>query len=304
MLFWSYLDMKIKKLGTFVLTMLFIMAQFAIAVTYMIQRGETPHNETSIAESKLSFASSQQKAHESQKPAVAESKQTQSLSEPQPLLSIDQSIDGIGPNGLITLKLIDISYRTVIHDWNSVKNNVDGIYMKATEGTTYTDPLFNSNAKAATNAKIPIGFYHYFWPRSNPEYAKEQADYFYNAIKKYKYEFYPVLDIEKTNGQNAKTIIANVKAFLEEFQKVAHQKLMFYCSPNFANNYLNDKGFASLLLWIANYNVNAPRKTIIWSTFDVWQYGINITVPGVSGDVDGDIATNDIFIDKNSAPKM
>ena len=229
---------------------------------------------------------------------------SQTLPEPRTLLSIDQTVDGIEPNGVITLNIVDISSRTVIHDWNAVKNDVDGIYMKATEGTTYIDPSFESYAKAAIDKQIPIGFYHYLWPRKDSRYAKQQADFFYREIRNFKYKFYPVLDIEKTNGQSKETIAENVKVFIDEFQKAADQKVMCYCSPNFANHYLTEKSLSKYPLWIANYDVNAPHKTIAWKTFDVWQYGVNISIHGVSGCIDGDIATNDIFLDRESAPKM
>lgn len=225
-------------------------------------------------------------------------------SEGQPLLSLDQTVDGIEPNGLISLKLIDISNGVVVSDWKAVKQSVDGIYIKATEGTTYTNPQFASLAKGAIGAGIPVGFYHYFWPRSDPSYGKKQADFFYNAIKPYGYKFYPVIDIEEKNGQDPKTVAENVKAFLKEFKKKSGRNAMCYCSPSFANQYLADKDLAAYPLWIANYNVNTPKKTTVWKTFDVWQYGVAISVPGMSGQIDGDIATDDIFLDKNAAPKM
>lgn len=221
-----------------------------------------------------------------------------------PLLSLEPRINGMRSDGLITLKIIDIYHQDNITDWSLVKKSVDGIYMKATEGTTYTDPSYKTFAAKAKAAKIPIGFYHYFWPGKDTKTAVLQADYFYKSIKDIPYDFYPVIDIEETNGQSAKTVCENVKAFCAEFTRVSHQDVMLYCSPAFANRNLGDKNLNSHPLWIANYKVNDPGLTTVWPTFDVWQFGTDISVPGISGHVDGDIATNNIFLDPKSAPKL
>jgi GH25 family lysozyme M1 (1,4-beta-N-acetylmuramidase) len=302
------LKMKTKIIFIFVIAIISL-----IIPCFIVWQGGKPENADASYTSALKSSSesyeskaaptskSSQVSSDSHTPS---SKTSQISSELPPLLSLEPKLSGMSSNGMITLRIIDFSNGIIINNWDLVKKNVDGIYVKATEGSTYTDPSFASFAKGAISAHIPIGFYHYLWASSNSQNVKQQADYFYNAIKKYKYDYHPVLDIEKTNGQNAKTIIENVKVFSEEFNRVSKQQIMIYCSPNFANSYLSDKSLTHYPLWIANYNVNDPIQTIIWSTFDMWQYGVNITIPGVKGKVDGDIATNNIFLDINSAPKF
>jgi lysozyme len=285
--------MKSKILAALILTII-----FAIIPYFIVQHANPPQKLYETNESKVSSESVV-----SNNSNISSSKSSQMLSEPS-ILSLEPKLSGMCSDGMITLKIIDVSNNSKVDNWNTVKTNVDGIYIKATEGSTYTDPAFATFANGAKKAQVPFGFYHYLWPNSNAKNIKQQADYFCNAIKKYKYELYPVLDIEVTNGQNAKTISSNVKTFSEEFSRVANQKIMIYCSPNFANHYLTDKSLTKYPLWIADYGVNDPSETIIWNTFDVWQYGVNISIPGVSGKVDGDIATNNIFLDINSAPKL
>lgn len=221
-----------------------------------------------------------------------------------PLLSLEPRINGMRSDGLITLRIIDIYHETDVSDWSVVKKNVDGVYMKATEGTTYTDPAFKTYAQKAHAQKIPIGFYHYFWPAADIGSAGKQADYFYQSIRGIPYDFYPVLDIEETNGQNAQTVCKNARAFCDEFKKLSGKNVMIYCSPAFANRNLADKSFAAQPLWIANYKVNDPGLTTVWTTFDVWQFGVDVTVPGIRGEVDGNIATNNIYLNPKSAPKL
>lgn len=293
--------MKSKILAALILTIVFAI------IPYFIVQQASPTQAKKLHESLETIASNE--TITSSEPVmsydsfVSSSKSSQILSEPS-ILSLEPKLSGMSSDGMITLKIIDVSDSTKIDNWNTVKINVDGIYIKATEGSTYTDSAYATFANGAKNAQIPFGFYHYLWPNSNSKNIKQQADYFYNAIKKYKYELYPVLDVEYTNGQNAKTISANVKTFSEEFNRVTKQNIMIYCSPNFANHYLTDKSLTKYSLWIADYGVNDPSETIIWNTFDVWQYGVNIPIPGVSGKVDGDIATNNIFLNITSAPKL
>ncbi|MDR3644272.1 MAG: glycoside hydrolase family 25 protein [Clostridia bacterium] len=299
--------MKSKVLVVFLLILFILIAPYLIVQhvePLSTAQGSNASYSSYLSQSAHASQSSQpQSSHQSVGAFSSSSKSSQLLSEAQPLLSLEPRLSGMYANGMISLRIIDVSHSTTINDWSLVKKNVDGIYMKATEGTTFTDPSFATFAKSAIKAQIPIGFYHYFWPSSNPKYAKQQADYFYKTIKSYKYQFHPVLDVEITNDQNAKTITEDVKIFSEEFSRLSKQKIMIYCSPNFANHYLNDKSLTQYPLWIANYQVNDPSLTMIWSTFDVWQYGSIISIPGISGDVDGDIATNNIFLDINSAPK-
>lgn len=227
-----------------------------------------------------------------------------SLAQPDTLLSLEPRPEGIDPNGIIALRVVDISHHNTVTDWAALKGYADGLYLKATEGSQFTDPMVDKYAKGAAKMGIPFGFYHYFQPSASTKYVKAQADHFYSTIKKYSYKFVPVLDIEEVNGLTESQMISSVKVFLKEFKKVANQRLMFYCSPAFANEHLSDKSFSAYPLWIANYNVNAPRRAMVWSAFDVWQYNTGIPVPGLDGQVDCNIATEDIFLNKDEIPKQ
>jgi lysozyme len=234
---------------------------------------------------------------------VPASASSATLSDPFPLLSLEQRVNGMQANGMVSLRLIDIYHSTSVTDWALLGKNIDGIYMKATEGTTFIDADYRNFAAAAKAHGMPFGFYHYFWPQKNAGDAARQADAFYNAIHGISYDFRPALDVEETNGQTAETIAANVNAFAAEFEKLTKQRIMLYCSPSFADRYLGDQSMAAYPLWIANYQVNDPKQTMVWKTFDVWQYGVSTVVPGVSGRVDTDVATNAIYLDANAAPR-
>lgn len=230
--------------------------------------------------------------HVSKPPAPAETSSVNSSG------SLPESASEMKANGPISLKLIDIYHNVTVTDWNKVKENVDGVYIKATEGTTYTDPSFEEYSKMAISKDIPIGFYHYFWPTADSQNSKQQADYFYNTIKNYKYEFYPVLDAEESNNLDKQTISYDIKAFCDEFLRISNEKVMIYCSPTFIDEYLDKQILTSYNLWIAEYNVDSPVDTAIWHSYDMWQYEADDSIPGIVGKVDGDIATNNIILKK------
>lgn len=224
--------------------------------------------------------------------------------EPTPSSAVSQpqassQTSSMRSNGPANLRLIDISHYEDVTDWKAVKSKIDGVYMKATESTTYTDEKLSTYAAAAIKEKIPVGFYHYFWPSQNLDYAKQQANYFYNAIKGYNYQLYPVLDVEETNKQPDSVVIASVKTFAVEFERLSGHPVMIYCSQNFANRYLSDASLKSYKLWIAHYDVNAPGNTTTWDRYVMWQYNDKENIAGIKGMVDGDVATTNVFINES-----
>jgi GH25 family lysozyme M1 (1,4-beta-N-acetylmuramidase) len=199
-------------------------------------------------------------------------------------------------NGIANLKVIDISGSTKVTDWKLVKSSVSGIYIKATEGVNYINPKFRLHAGGAIYSQIPTGFYHYFWPHGNTEFSRQQADYFYSAIKNFKYRLYPVLDIEEANGVSPDAICNDIIAFADEFKKLSGHNLMIYTNPDYANTYLLDDRLSNYPLWVANYKVSAPITTSVWNTYYMWQRSDQYFIPGIDTKVDEDIATKSIFM--------
>lgn len=198
--------------------------------------------------------------------------------------------------GTASYRLIDISHHDTVTDWNAVKNNVDGVYIKATESTNFVDPQMAAYAGGATKAGIPVGFYHYFQPAADLKSAGDQAQAFYNAIKGYGYKLVPVLDVEENNSLTADQICSNVITFANQFRQLSGQQIMIYASPKFADTYLNNTNLASYPLWVAHYNVLTPRGTATWNAYSMWQYDDSVTVSGISNPVDGDVATANVFL--------
>jgi lysozyme len=75
---------------------------------------------------------------------------------------------------------IDVSKWQGEIDWSKVANSgVRFAYIKATEGTGYTDPCFAVNWQSAKSAGVLRGAYHFFHPRLD---ARSQAKTFYATL--------------------------------------------------------------------------------------------------------------------------
>ena len=215
--------------------------------------------------------------------------------------------------GKANLKVIDISHydvpsyrnkgRTVYLynkiKWPLLKKCVNAIYIKATEGTGNTDPCYKTLARSAQSAGISRGFYHYFWPKDQAD-AKRQADIFYNAIKKYKYDCAPALDVEEKNYHSGAAITNDITAFANEFKSKSGQDIMIYSSQGFINENFGGS-LSKYRLWIAHWNVSSPKDTTVWHNWDMWQYsGRPLAVGGMPCPVDCDKATGRIFLNSVS----
>ena len=103
---------------------------------------------------------------------------------------------------------LDVSHYQGTVDWASVlRQGYRFAFIKATEGTTWTDPEFSANWAGAKGAGLLRGAYHYYEPGDDPG---QQADFFLNTVWPHggqpllaPGDLPPVLDIETTGSQSA-----------------------------------------------------------------------------------------------------
>jgi len=178
------------------------------------------------------------------------------------------------------MKGIDISNHNGAIDFNAVKGEgVELVYIKATEGTTYTDINLSDNYNGVINAKLKTGFYHFLVGTSVPE---TQAENFYNNIKDKQNDLKPCLDVEKNNFD----VMDYTLRFINKFEALSDLPLCIYTGGYFANDNL-DSRLAKYSLWIAHYGVEIPMKTNIWGESYVGhQYTDKGSIKGISGNVD------------------
>jgi lysozyme len=156
---------------------------------------------------------------------------------------------------------IDVYSGTNVTDWNAVKNSgIQMVYIKATDGVTYTNPLMDSQYQGAKAAGILVGFYH-FAEKNSPI---DEYQHFMNITSKYQQDLKPCLDYEVSNPDYD---------FINQFM-AENSNLIFYSYHSIADN----TGLPINKIWIAQ--PSTPPINI--GGYAGIQYSSTGTVNGIS----------------------
>jgi GH25 family lysozyme M1 (1,4-beta-N-acetylmuramidase) len=183
---------------------------------------------------------------------------------------------------------VDVSHWQGSISWSRVKS--DGVtfaFMKATEGTTYTDPALKANWAGAASQGIYRGAYHFARPSVGS--ADNQAKHFVSTVGSFrgKGTLPPVLDLEETGGLSSSQLRRWVRNWLETTESLSGRTPILYFSPYFWIDHLgNATDFTHYPLWIANYTSGSPLVPGGWKTWTFWQRTSSGSVSGISGHVD------------------
>ena len=145
-------------------------------------------------------------------------------------------------------------------------------FIRASQGT-FADSDFTYNWREAKKAGLLRGAYHFFDYRFS---ASQQANFFTGLLSSDWGELPPVIDLERMPGWSipvAATLLASVKVFVDEVERLANRKVIFYSNPDLILNYLRPVP-AWLLdhpLWIAHYGAQSPLIGE-WKQWTFWQY--------------------------------
>ena len=165
---------------------------------------------------------------------------------------------------------VDVSEWQGDIDFDAVRRSgVDIVYIRAGEGSDYTDAYLKQHYDGARAAGLKIGFYHYV-TASNTEEARQQAEFFYSLIRDKAIDCRPAMDFESFPGLDKAEINAIGMVFW-------------------------DSSFASYPLWVAEYGPGSPSNTGYWDTWDGFQYSDIGSVPGIRGAVDLDYFKDSIL---------
>lgn len=196
---------------------------------------------------------------------------------------------------LTNIRGIDVSNWQENIDFATVKSSgISVVYMKASESNFYRDKYLDQNYANAKANGLSVGFYHFF--RFDVD-AIEQAHFFVNCISGKASDCRLCVDVESTEGRDRDTISAMVVAFLEEIKRLLNQDVIIYTYTSFARSNMNNS-LGVYKLWIADYRgeENTPNDNPIWNDYEGYQFCSDGRVPGVNGDCDMDLFTQEIFI--------
>lgn len=174
---------------------------------------------------------------------------------------------------------LDISHYQgdLISALNKRKDSLYFVICKATEGTSYIDPTYETNCKILKEKHVVRGAYHFYLCEYDPI---AQAQHFAKVITENQFlkigQLPPVLDIENasmdSNCGNLSTSQKNILLFLEEVEKLTGRIPMIYTNKSTGDKFLNSPDFAKYPLWIAAYSSDLTEKNIPTAWKNNWTF--------------------------------
>lgn len=199
-----------------------------------------------------------------------------------------------GPLGIMAartgpayLRGVDVSHHNGTIDWPALAGaGYSFAFIKASEGSTFTDPNFRRNWSGAGRAGILRGAYHYFRPSIA---AEPQLQHFLDVMGPLgPGDLQPVLDFEESDDIRASKVIDRAAAMLFGIADRTGRDPIIYSYPFFYKYTLGDPTlFAGQYpLWIAHYDVPRPALFGGWPYWSFWQFTSTGRAPGIAGRVD------------------
>lgn len=179
-------------------------------------------------------------------------------------------------------------------------------YVKATEGTTYTNPWFASDFAAAGAVGLYRGAYHYARPALPLSTAEAQARYFVSVAGSATgpMDLPLELDLEETGGLGQVELAEWARRFLAEVTRLTGKRPLVYTGRWFWQGNIGVHGDdigRTYRLWTADYHCQRYDGTLWcdpttdtynppiyggWGQWTFWQnYSVG-AVPGIVGNVD------------------
>lgn len=180
---------------------------------------------------------------------------------------------------------IDISHHQGFIDWNMLdKEDVQFVFMKATEGENHRDSLYVEYRSQAISHNIPLGAYHFFtFCKSGDVQARNYIANVPNDI----INILPIVDLEY--GGNCKPenrvgdLLKEIGDYISAVEKYYQKRVLIYTTNEFYNTYLRDQ-FPDNPIWIRDI-ISEPdlKDNRVW-TF--WQFTNRGRLDGIGQFVD------------------
>ena len=168
---------------------------------------------------------------------------------------------------------VDVSSYQADIDMNELKKqDIEFIYIKASEGSSLQDSRFTQNWENAEKAGLLSGAYHFF---SYDSKGETQAQNFISIVgSDLKGHLIPVVDVEyygdkEANPPQKEDVVRELKVFLDLIEKEYGVKPMIYTRADIYKKYLKGD-FDEYKKWISSL-----YTPISWNYRDewyIWQY--------------------------------
>lgn len=199
---------------------------------------------------------------------------------PTPTTSPSPSATGTAAEPRGPVLGVDVSHHKGAIDWERVR--ADGIsfaYLKATEGTGFTDSRFAANLRGAKEAGLRTGGYHYFTLCSD---GAPQAEHFLSVIGKGT-TMPPAVDVELIGncdpGPRREELLAEVRAFIETVETRTGTRMVVYLHPDLEERYRIADDL-DRRQWVRSLGARPARDWWLWQKSD------SATIDGISSPAD------------------
>lgn len=169
-------------------------------------------------------------------------------------------------------KGVDLSHYQGDVDMDALaKQDIDFIYIKATEGSTFVDDYYANNNRNAIESGLLTGAYHFFSFDSD---GRTQAEHFIRTIGDQKGRLIPAVDVEyygdkRKNPPNVQDVRSSLEKCLNTLEEEYQHKPVIYTTLPFYTKYIQGN-FEEYPLWIRN--VYFPANIFPGKQWTFWQY--------------------------------
>ena len=195
---------------------------------------------------------------------------------------------------------IDISSHQGDIDWGKVTadKSIRFVYIKATEGATYSSPHYGYNVTMARRHGLLVGSYHYFTPTSN---VHDQFRNFSRLAAASSQDLIPMIDVELNGDWSRNQLVDSVRLFADMVKQHYGVQPMIYSTMAFYNRWLAPY-FNNYPLYIGRYSDAEPD--IAWDgRYTIWQFSQSGIVPGIDAYVDLCHYRDGAWLDEIALPK-
>lgn len=177
---------------------------------------------------------------------------------------------------------IDVSSHQKHINWRVVaaNENIEFVYVKITEGTTYQDRLGQQNIRNARKHGLNVGAYHFLTTKSS---AKTQFENFKQHYVK-EANLIPMLDVEERGKFSDKEWVALAKEVADMMEQEFGVKPIIYTTLALYNGTLYPT-FKDYTIYIGCYGTKPPSFCDNKSKY-LWQYADTNFIEGIQKPVD------------------
>ncbi len=197
---------------------------------------------------------------------------------------------------------IDVSNWQGYIDYRQVKESgIEVVYIKSSQGSNIKDAYFDINYENAKANGLKVGFYH-FLTATNTGEAEQEARFFASVIAGKQPDCKLVMDYEVFGGVSVEESNNIAQVFLETVKRLTNKEVIVYSNLSNARDRFSRQIADNYELWIAYYGDYNNLRNIEtrWQKWIGVQYTDRGYVPGIRGNVDRDLYTENIFLSDTS----